>query len=89
VRTLPQVGCARPVQLAAPSGDRPLLLYLPGSDGTGASITPQLPGLMEAGFDVRRGLTLTRSSILTLTAPRALSGCPVLSPYASIPLASR
>ena len=44
----------RPVQLAAPSGDRPLLVYLPGSDGTGASITPQLPGLHEAGFDVRR-----------------------------------
>ena len=50
----PQPILLRPVQVAAPSGDRPVLVYLPGSDGTGASVTPQLPGLHEAGFDVRR-----------------------------------
>ena len=43
----------RPIQLAAPSNDRPLLVYLPGSDGTGASVTPQLSSLYAAGFDVR------------------------------------
>ena len=77
---VPQPILLRPVQLAAPSGARPLLLYLPGSDGTGASVTPQLPGLMEAGFDVRRALTLYRITFLTLAAPRALFGCPVFVP---------
>ena len=79
---VPQLILLRPVQLAAPSGDRPLLLYLPGSDGTGASVTPQLPGLMEAGFDIRCALTLTRVSFPfpTLTSPRALFGCPVFVP---------
>lgn len=33
--------------------DGPLLVYLPGTDGTGNAIAPQLPGLVEAGFDVR------------------------------------
>ena len=34
-------------------GQLPLLVYCPGSDGTGNSIAPQLPGLTAAGFDVR------------------------------------
>ena len=37
-------------------GRLPLLVYIPGSDGTGNSIAPQLPGLTAAGFDVRCGL---------------------------------
>ncbi|KAF8058058.1 acyltransferase-like protein [Scenedesmus sp. PABB004] len=37
-----------------PDGEtRPLLLFLPGTDGTGQAITPQLPGLLTAGYDVR------------------------------------
>ncbi|BDA40991.1 probable acyltransferase-like protein At1g54570, chloroplastic [Coccomyxa sp. Obi] len=34
-------------------GRLPPLVYCPGSDGTGNSIAPQLPGLTAAGFDVR------------------------------------
>ncbi|EIE26428.1 alpha/beta-hydrolase [Coccomyxa subellipsoidea C-169] len=34
-------------------GQLPPLVYCPGSDGTGNSIAPQLPGLTAAGFDVR------------------------------------
>lgn len=55
---VPQLILLRPVQLAAPSNDHPLLVYLPGSDGTGASVTPQLPSLYAAGFDVRRAATV-------------------------------
>eukprot|EP00877_Chromochloris_zofingiensis_P003357 jgi/Chrzof1/13021/Cz07g16210.t1 len=33
--------------------DRPLLIYLPGTDGTGQAITPQLPALLQAGYDIR------------------------------------
>ncbi|KAF6260587.1 hypothetical protein COO60DRAFT_1625641 [Scenedesmus sp. NREL 46B-D3] len=32
---------------------RPLLVFLPGTDGTGQAIMPQLPGLLGAGYDVR------------------------------------
>ena len=32
---------------------RPLLVFLPGTDGTGQAILPQLPGLLRAGWDVR------------------------------------
>ncbi len=41
--------------VAEPS-ERPLLIYFPGSDGTGCSIAPQLQGLLDAGFDVRCAL---------------------------------
>lgn len=30
-----------------------MLVYFPGSDGTGCSIAPQLQGLLDAGWDVR------------------------------------
>ena len=42
----------RPVAIAETS-ERPLLVYFPGSDGTGCSIAPQLQGLLDAGWDVR------------------------------------
>ncbi|KAK9831878.1 hypothetical protein WJX81_004455 [Elliptochloris bilobata] len=42
----------RPVAIAE-SSDRPVLVYFPGSDGTGCSIAPQLQGLLDAGWDVR------------------------------------
>lgn len=42
----------RPVAVAETS-ERPLLVYFPGSDGTGCSIAPQLQGLLDAGWDVR------------------------------------
>ncbi|GBF88231.1 alpha beta-hydrolase [Raphidocelis subcapitata] len=40
---------------ARPDGaeGRPLLVFLPGTDGTGQAILPQLPGLLKAGWDVR------------------------------------
>eukprot|EP00882_Tetradesmus_deserticola_P010678 GHRQ01011279.1.p1 GENE.GHRQ01011279.1~~GHRQ01011279.1.p1 ORF type:complete len:212 (+),score=36.32 GHRQ01011279.1:431-1066(+) len=41
-----------PVKVAD-ADERPLLVFLPGTDGTGQAITPQLPGLLDAGYDVR------------------------------------
>ncbi|KAA6424328.1 MAG: alpha beta hydrolase [Trebouxia sp. A1-2] len=47
-----KVSLVRPVAVEK-STHKPLLLYLPGTDGTGNSIIPQLPGLVGAGFDIR------------------------------------
>ncbi|KAL0055979.1 hypothetical protein WJX82_006321 [Trebouxia sp. C0006] len=47
-----KVSLVRPVAVEN-SKHKPLLLYLPGTDGTGNSIIPQLPGLVGAGFDIR------------------------------------
>ncbi|KAL0028357.1 hypothetical protein WJX77_001655 [Trebouxia sp. C0004] len=51
-RPVSKVSLVRPVALEN-SKHKPLLLYLPGTDGTGNSIIPQLPGLVGAGFDIR------------------------------------
>jgi hypothetical protein len=53
----------RPVAVAEPS-ERPLLVYFPGSDGTGCSIAPQLQGLLDAGWDVRCALRAARVCLL-------------------------
>ncbi|WIA33448.1 hypothetical protein OEZ86_006580 [Tetradesmus obliquus] len=47
-----QIKLLHPVKVAD-ADQRPLLVFLPGTDGTGQAITPQLPGLLEAGYDVR------------------------------------
>ena len=47
-----QITLTQPVAVE-PAEGRPLLVYLPGTDGTGNAIAPQLPGLVGAGFDIR------------------------------------
>lgn len=47
-----QIQLLHPVKVAD-ADTRPLLVFLPGTDGTGQAITPQLPGLLAAGYDIR------------------------------------
>ncbi|KAI8467052.1 MAG: hypothetical protein J3K34DRAFT_472042 [Monoraphidium minutum] len=47
-----QVRLLHPVKMED-AEQRPLLVYLPGTDGTGQAILPQVPNLIKAGFDVR------------------------------------
>lgn len=49
----PQVRLLRPPIDHQERPDKPLLVYLPGTDGTGQSLLPQLPGLLDLGYDVR------------------------------------
>ncbi|KAK9841300.1 hypothetical protein WJX74_003515 [Apatococcus lobatus] len=56
--TVSQSACGSTLRLLQPTAveqgqDKPLLLYLPSTDGTGNSLSPQLPGLVALGFDVR------------------------------------
>ena len=51
-RTLTQVQLLQPSELSDEENTDKLLVYFPGTDGTGQAILPQVAGLRRQGYDV-------------------------------------